>query len=168
MNTQALITGLALSVGLLLSNASLASKVVVTPDPPAAAAEVRPAKVAKKNIRKKAPKRYSKATLSAFKPLPPPDASAAPALLKQEPALELKSTSASSGLAVPDANEPDAGQDLLAEFTSESSELGSEGVSVIDRVADKPKAQPIVSGPLRVRVQEKGLRASVQIPITLD
>jgi len=43
--------------------------------------------------------------------------------------------------------------------------LGQEELSVIDRTRDKPKAQPIASGPLRVRVKDSGVRASVQIPL---
>ena len=172
MSIPTLITGLVLSVGLLFGPVSVASTTPAAAGEPATAAELRPAKAPKKSTRKKVPRRYSKATLSAFKPLAPATGSAKPALLKQEPILELKPAThaAIQDLAVSDANEPDVGQDLLAEFTAggESNALGAESVSVIDRIADKPKAQPLVSGPLRVRVQEKGVRASVQIPLTLD
>lgn len=44
-------------------------------------------------------------------------------------------------------------------------ELGQEAQSVIDRTRDRPKAQPIASGPLRVRVKDSALRATVQIPL---
>lgn len=47
----------------------------------------------------------------------------------------------------------------------DSNVLGEESVSVIDRVADKPKAKPLSRGPLRMRMQDKGVRASVQIPL---
>lgn len=43
--------------------------------------------------------------------------------------------------------------------------LGQEEQSVIDRTRDRPKAQPLASGPLRVRVKDSALRATVQIPL---
>lgn len=48
---------------------------------------------------------------------------------------------------------------------ADATTLGQEELSVIDRTRDKPKAQPIASGPLRVRVKDSGVRASVQIPL---
>jgi len=43
--------------------------------------------------------------------------------------------------------------------------LGAESVSVIDRFSNKPRAKAITNGPLRLRLHDKALRASVQIPL---
>lgn len=56
-------------------------------------------------------------------------------------------------------------QEQVANIATDSDALGEESVSVIDRNTDKFKAKPLASGPLRVRVKDKGVRASVQIPI---
>ena len=56
-------------------------------------------------------------------------------------------------------------EEQVADLASDSDVLGEESVSVIDRNTDKFKAKPLASGPLRVRVKDKGVRASVQIPI---
>lgn len=52
-----------------------------------------------------------------------------------------------------------------AATSGDATALGQEELSVIDRTRDKPKAQPIASGPLRVRVKDSGVRASLQIPL---
>ena len=54
---------------------------------------------------------------------------------------------------------------VAAATNGDETALGQEELSVIDRTRDKPKAQPIASGPLRVRVKDSGVRASVQIPL---
>ncbi|MES2682271.1 MAG: hypothetical protein V4650_02040 [Pseudomonadota bacterium] len=179
MNIKPLISGLLLSVGLLMTTTSMADSGKNQPGQPVTAAEAG-SKANQKALKRKPAKRYSKATLSAFKSLSTTAQAAPqissdplnPPLMVQDLGLSLRSGESAnapvSGLALQDSNEPDPSQNLLAEFTAENNELGSESVSVIDRIADKPKAQPIVSGPLRVRVQEKGVRASVQIPLTLD
>ena len=56
--------------------------------------------------------------------------------------------------------------DRNTESAVESDVLGQEALSVVDRFADKPKARPISEGPLRVKMKDSGVRASVQIPLT--
>ena len=69
----------------------------------------------------------------------------------------------SKGVTVEEAAAMDESTSASA-MAGDETELGQEAQSVIDRSSDKPKAQPIASGPLRVRVKDSALRASVQIP----
>ncbi len=67
-----------------------------------------------------------------------------------------------------EVTEPDAAANEGATApapVADSAVLGQETQSVIDRNTDKPKTQPIARGPLRVRVKDKALRATVQIPL---
>ncbi len=59
-----------------------------------------------------------------------------------------------------------AGTEAQAAASSSEVDLGQESVSVIDRFSNKPKAKQITNGPLRLRMHDKALRASVQIPLT--
>ncbi|MES2885194.1 MAG: hypothetical protein V4709_10335 [Pseudomonadota bacterium] len=150
--------------------------------------------VAKKR-KAKSPKRLSKATLSAFEPLDgsaalkPASAgtsAAASALspmvtgkmdesLRQQPVLE-----SHSGLSL---DLPVSGQAYFADEVSGTAktevferndtatveggdQLGAEPVSVIDRISDKPKGRPLANGPLRVKMKDSGVRASVQFPLS--
>ncbi|MDO9452699.1 MAG: hypothetical protein Q7J29_07540 [Stagnimonas sp.] len=148
-----------------------------------------------KSKKTKPAKRLSKATLSAFQPLDqtqiitPPAGAASAALspiilsksgegLREQPvtvddsagskviniAPVDQSALVDDGSAfIPDETDAPAGQ--VAELAADSDALGEESVSVIDRNTDKFKAKPLGTGPLRVRVKDKGVRASVQIPI---
>lgn len=178
MTIKPFIYTLALGAGLVMAHAHANAPTASTT--PAAAVTTHSAKASQKPTKRKAPRRYSKATLSAFKPLDPRAQPAPltdaklinPPATAQDQALKLKSdqdigVTSSADVAIPpqDVEGSESSQNLLAEFSADSMELGQESVSVIDRVADKPKAQPIVSGPMRVRVQDKGVRATVQIPL---
>lgn len=78
-----------------------------------------------------------------------------------------------SGLVAADAAAPTlpigaaelAADDQVVDLSS-ADVFGEQQVSVIDRFSDKPKSKvAIANGPLRLRLHDKALRASVQIPI---
>ena len=159
--------------------------------PGVAAEQVKP--VAKKR-KAKSGKRLSKATLSAFQPLDGSnvfnpaaarDSNAASSLspmvggkmiesLREQPVAE-----SNSGLSL---DIPVSGQAYFADEVSGmaraevferdtttaagSDQLGAEPISVIDRISDKPKGKPLASGPLRVKMKDSGVRASVQFPLS--
>ena len=87
-------------------------------------------------------------------------------------------SSLSRGLSDQTNLEDDEGEPLVTEPASletpreeaaqlaNAESLGEQQVSVIDRIADKPKATPIAKGPLRLKVHDKALRATVKIPLT--
>ncbi len=160
--------------------------VKASPSKPAAAVKTN------KSKKPKSVKHLSKATLSAFKPLdqaqitPPAGAASAalsPMLLNQpgeglrEQPITVETSARSEVLNVTPVDQtllvdeesafvPDtAAHDQLADKPADSDVLGEESVSVIDRNTGKVKAKPLASGPLRVGVKDKGVRASVQIPI---
>ena len=196
MNIKLSISGFAGMALLALSVSGVALAQVPTPSaapqPAVAAEQVKP--VAKKR-KAKSGKRLSKATLSAFQPLDgssalkPADAShsnAASSLspmvtgkmdesLREQPVLE-----SHSGLSL---DLPVSGQAYFADEVSGtakaevferndtatvegSDQLGAEPVSVIDRISDKPKGKPLANGPLRVKMKDSGVRASVQFPLS--
>lgn len=183
--------GSACWVALPLPAQPLTPTTAVAPAPavaPAAKPTSKPAPTAKaKASRKKRAKRYSKATLSAFQPLPAAPAATVPAglapialspVVKPEAAQAIQPreapvVEAASPLAQPVERAPAFDEDSrLVQHerpvdapAGESDALGQESVSVIDRFADKPKAQPLTEGPLKVRVKDSGVRASVQIPL---
>ncbi len=161
-------------------SSAVAGKVKVVPVPKKAAD--------KKRQQRKPKKRYSKATLSAFQPVPL--ASSVPSVADRQSAAfitlsplvqkdmlhpEPPPSSAGTGsFAIPDiqtAYDEDSSNVQHERSTTavgESNVLGQESVSVIDRFADKPKARPLANGPLRMRMKDSGVRASVQIPLTTE
>lgn len=139
----------------------------------------------KKRSKHKSKKGYSKATLSAFQPIqqaPMLQGSQSAAGIALSPMVQREAvqslqtgaaTESSSTFAIAaeastayDEESSNAQHDRPTTAVGESSVLGEESVSVIDRFADKPKAKPLSNGPLRVRMKDSGLRASVQIPLS--
>lgn len=183
------LTGIAL-LALSVSGAALAQTYTAAPQTAAAAEQAKP--IAKKRKAKSA-KRLSKATLSAFAPLDgstalKPAAAGSPAASALSPMMAGKSmeslrdqpvAESQSGLAL---DIPVSGQAYFADEVSgaakaevferdtetavDSDQLGAEPVSVIDRISDKPKGRPLANGPLRVKMKDSGLRASVQFPLS--
>ncbi len=197
MNTIPKISILAFALALLPMGLAVAAEKPVPPQPvtqsSASSGQVKAAPVSKKAKAKKRSKRrgkaYSKATMSAFQPMPQTrtqsvqgSQSAASIALSpmvnkdavQRPEQTAAPGSDSSGFVIPDVNTAydeetsNAQHERPTDAVGESSELGQESVSVIDRFADKPKAKPLANGPLRVRMKDSGLRASVQIPLTTE
>lgn len=146
--------------------------------------KAKPVAQKRKKAKAKAGKRYSKATMSAFRPLNKQPAS--PALRHSAAHMGLQAHKSQAALAperaAPFAIAPFAqgglsqddaafvlpeiaGSNPQSQQIAESDVLGQESVSVVDRFADKPKATPLTKGPLRLRMQDKGLRASVRIPL---
>lgn len=134
---------------------------------------------------------YSPATLSAFRPYvanaPAASAEPASAFINTAPAADLRAppqlaetvekssvfnVESNRGAVLVDEDDHTAFEQAASSTNSNDpasfggDTLGSESVSVIDRIADKPKAKAIASGPLRVRVNDRALRASVQIPLS--
>lgn len=138
---------------------------------------------AQKRKKAKVGKRYSKATMSAFRPLNKqqtspalPPAAAHMGLAQKRPAALVAERAAPFAIAPFEqqvVSQDDAafvlpeiaGSNRQGQQIGESDVLGQESVSVVDRFADKPKATPLAKGPLRLRMQDKGLRASVRIPL---
>ena len=175
-----------LLAGLLVSPLGIAQTKTV---PQAESGSVKP-KVAKapQRQKRKSGKRYSKTTLSAFKPLKPEQmqtpagtdetsATRSPVLLNPEPEsdplrqpLPLADESSRTAPFTLNPNEPallavDATDLVEPAATADPDALGQESISATDRIGDKPKTRAITQGPLRLRVKDKGLRASVQIPL---
>ena len=97
-------------------------------------------------------------------PLAEADTSSALGLQMQPQALLTNDPTESTPVSVDEALAADDTA-VAAATNGDETALGQEELSVIDRTRDKPKAQPIASGPLRVRVKDSGVRASVQIPL---
>lgn len=173
---NSILSGLIPMFGLLLLPAAHAAA-VVQPVVVQGQAQVAAKPAVQQRAKKKTPRRYSKATRSALRamggtaqglpraaykgvqPLPEtPSAVSQLQVFKLRPADVLASRT--EAVAEPPVS-------LLSEMKADAGTLGDEPVSVIDQIRDKPKAQPIVNGPLRLRLHDQGLRASVQIPLTL-
>lgn len=195
MNIKLFTSGFAGLALLSFSLAGTALAQTPMPDPAQQqVAATEPTKPLAKKRKSKSGKHLSKATLSAFQPLHadaalkpamPGDSAAAIALSPVVAKAELESlrdppaAEARSGLAL---DIPVSGQAYFADEVSgaakaevferdteaamDSDQLGAEPVSVIDRISDKPKGKPLANGPLRVKMKDSGLRASVQFPLS--
>lgn len=163
---------------------------IATAKPKAASAQTRP--------KKKSGKRYSKTTLSAFKPLNAKQTQApaaatensaaqSPVLLNAQPvqdplrqplpqadpsarAAPFALTTKDQGLLAADAEsavEPAPTASLVTEdgAATDPDGLGQQPSSATDRLNNKPKTGSIAQGPFRLRVKDKAVRATVQIPL---
>ncbi len=140
-------------------------------------------------------KRYSPATLSAFKPLQPALTPTEPVaaesatqsqVMVNKPAETLDSLPpvvkdsadnqllnirpVDQPLLVPDEpalvkNDAGATDGVDPAPPVDPDSLGNEAVSVIDRDTKRPGGKSLESGMLRVKVKDKGVRAGVQIPL---
>lgn len=188
MNTKTGFLVIVLIAGLLASSLSFAQAAAITiPQAESVSAKPKAAAVPPRQKRKSG-KRYSKTTLSAFKPLnaqqtqapaeaTEPSATRSSVLLNAEPesdplrqALPLADESSRTAPFTlnPDDQallEVDAADPVESELVTDPDALGQESISATDRANDKLKTRPITQGPLRLRVKDKGLRASVQIPL---
>lgn len=171
---------------------------VVTPPPSEITAAKPKAASAPTRQKRKSGKRYSKTTLSAFKPLnakqtqvPPAatgsSATLSPVLLNAQPEQDplrqplpqadlsartapFTLTTEDQGLQAADAEgavEPDPASSVVTEDGSATDPdgLGQQSSPATDRLNNKPKTRAIAKGPFRLRVKDKAVRASVQIPL---
>lgn len=197
MNTKNGLVGMALLASVLASPLGIAqtaaAPITAAPQVEMTTAKPKAATVPSRQKRKTG-KRYSKTTLSAFKPLnteqtqapaeaAETSATQSPVLLHTQPEqdplrqpLPLADVSARTApftlapnaqglLAEPDPTASVVSDDSGAIPAIDPDALGQDAIPATDRLDNKPKTRPIAQGPLRLRIKDQGLRASVQIPL---
>lgn len=197
MKTKNGLAGMVLLATALLSSQGIAqnSAEPTTAAPKTEITEPKPkAATAPSRQKRKTGKRYSKTTLSAFKPLDAEQTQApaeaaetsatqSPVLLHAQPEqdplrqpLPLVDESSRTApftlvpndqglLTEPDATATGRGNHSGAIQAANPDALGEDEVPTTDRIDNKPKTRPIKKGPIQLRIKDQGVRASVQIPL---